>query len=91
MHWLLPPPDSVRRTLASRKPDKVPRNYDRRDFHLDGCMDMEITFYDKTLTTTVCVKMDAVDQLLLSEVVCHQLEIVRHHPSIVAQKGARRL
>ena len=22
-----------------RKPDKVPRTYDRRTFHLDGCMD----------------------------------------------------
>ena len=40
---------------------------------VDGCMEMEITFEGKTLTTMVYVKMDAVDQLLLSEGVCRQL------------------
>ena len=53
-----------------RAPDKVPRTYDRKVFRLDGCMDMDISFGDKTLNTTVYNKMDAADQLLLSEGVC---------------------
>ena len=69
-----------------KKPDKVPRNYDGREFHLDGCMEMEITFEGKMLTTMVYVKMDAIDQLLLSEGVCRQLGIVTYHPSLISRK-----
>lgn len=32
-----------------QKPDKVPRNFDRREFQLDSCMEMDITFEGKTL------------------------------------------
>ena len=32
-----------------RKPDKVPRTYDRKTFHLDRCMDMDLSFADKTM------------------------------------------
>ena len=67
-----------------RKPDKVPRNYDGREFQLDGCMDMDITFEGKNLATTVYIKMNAIDQLLLSEGVCRQLGIVTYHPSVVS-------
>ena len=69
-----------------RKPDKVPRNYDGREFQLDGCMDMDmdITFEGKNLATTVYIKMNAIDQLLLSEGVCRQLCIVTYHPSVVS-------
>ena len=72
-----------------RKPDKVPRNYDGREFRLDGCMEMDITFHEKTITTTVYIKMDAVDQLLLSEGVCRQLGIVMYHTSVVPRKTTR--
>ena len=73
-----------------RKPDKVPRNYDGREFWLDGCMEMDITFQDKTLTTTVYIKMDAIDQLLLSEGVCRQLGIVTYHPSLVTGRAPKK-
>ena len=72
-----------------KKPDKVPRNYDRKVFHLDGCMDLDIAFEGKTLRTTVYVKMDAFDQLLLSEGVCRQLGIVQYHPSVSARKASK--
>ena len=35
-----------------KKPDRVPRNYDGKEFHLDGCMEMDLTFHDITLTTS---------------------------------------
>ena len=72
-----------------RKPDTIPKNYDRREFCLDGCMEMDITFQDKTMKTTVYIKMDAFDQLLLSEGVCRQLGIVAYHPSLVTEKAPR--
>ena len=60
------------RKKAFRKPDKVPRTYDQRTFRLDGCIDLNISYEDKVLTTTVYVKMDAAEPLLLSEGVCRQ-------------------
>ena len=56
-----------------QKPDKVPWTYDRKTFRLDGCMDMDISFADKTMSMTVYIKMDAHDQLLLLEGVCRQV------------------
>ena len=70
-----------------RKSDKVPRNYDGKIFHLDGCMDMDITFDGKTMKTIVYIKSDASDQLLLSEGVSRQLGIVTYHPSVQARKA----
>lgn len=64
------------------KPDKVPRTYDRRIFTLDGKMELEIPFEDKVLKTNVYVKMDAPDELLLSEGTCRQLGIISYHPSV---------
>ena len=72
-----------------RKADSVPRTYDRKVFKLDGCMDMEVTFQEKTIKTTVYIKMDATDQLLLSEGVCRQLELVTYHPTVQPKKPAR--
>ena len=63
-------------------PDRVPKTYDRKAFHLDGRMELEISFHGKTMRTMVYVKMDAPDQLLLSEGVCRQLEIVTYHRSL---------
>lgn len=44
--------------------------YVREPFRLDGCIDLDISFSEKTMKTTVYVKMDAQEQLLLSEGVC---------------------
>ena len=54
-------------------------------FGLDGPMEMEISFAGKVMKTTVYIKMDAPDRLLLSEGVCRQLGIVNYHPSLLSQ------
>ena len=48
-----------------RKADKIPHTYVREPFRLDGCIDLNISFDEKTMKTPVYVKMDAQDQLLL--------------------------
>ena len=50
-----------------KKADRIPQTYDRKTFNLDGRMDMEVTFEGKAMCTPVYIKMDAADQLLLSE------------------------
>jgi hypothetical protein len=62
-----------------KTPDGVPRTYDRKVFHLDGRMELEISFQGKAMKPMVCIKMDAPDELLLSEGVCRQLGIVTYH------------
>ena len=73
-----------------RKQDRVPRNNDGKEFHLNGCMEMDLTFQDITLTTTVYIKMDIIDQLLLSEGVCRQLGILSYHSSVTSQEAQKR-
>ena len=73
-----------------RPADKTPRNYDQRPFQLDGRLDLDIGFGEHTLRTPVYVKMDAHDQLLLSEGVCRQLGIVSYHPSVERWRGGNR-
>ena len=65
-----------------KEADKVPHTYDRRQFKLDGRLDLDVNFDDKTINTPIYVKMDAYDDLLLSEGVCRHLGIVNYHPSI---------
>ena len=65
-----------------KRPDKVPRNYDQRPFTLHGRMDLDFTFAGKTMTTPVYIKLDAEEQLLLSEGVCRQLGIIQYHPDV---------
>ena len=65
-----------------KNPDKIPRNYDQRPFKLDGRMDLDITFNGKAIRTPVYIKIDAHEQLLLSEGVCRQLEIIQYHPDV---------
>ena len=67
--------------------DKTPRNYDGHPFTLDGRMDLELTFKDRTMCTPVYIKLDAEDQLLLSEGVCCQLEIIAYHPDVEVWRG----
>ena len=62
-----------------KKADKVPRTYDQKPFVLDGRMDLDVTFDGKTMCTPIYIKMDAHDQLLLSEGVCRQLGILSYH------------
>ena len=69
--------------------DKVPHGYDQRPFQLNGRMDLDITFGDKTMKTAVYIKMDAVDQLLLSEGVCRQLDIISYHGNVKKCRGAK--
>ena len=45
-------------------------------------MDLELAFGDKTIVTPVYLKMDAADQLLLSEGVCSQLGIVSYDANV---------
>jgi len=73
-----------------KKADKVPRTYDQRTFKLDGRMDMDITFEGKTMCTPVYIKMNATDQLLLSEGVCRQLGVVTFHPKVERWRGSGR-
>ena len=72
-----------------RPADKIPRTYNRQPFSLDGWMDLDVTFGDKTMQTPVYIKMDAPDQLLLSEGVCRQLSIVTYHKDVCSPNGDR--
>jgi len=69
--------------------DKRALNYDRQPIQLDGRIDLDITFGDKTMKTPVYIKMNAHEQLLLSEGVCRQLNIVVYHDHVQAQKHSR--
>ena len=62
--------------------DKTPRTYDQKTFRLDGRLDLDITFQERTMKTPVYVKMDAKEQLLLSEGVCRQLGIMQYHEQV---------
>ena len=73
-----------------QRPDKTPRNYDQTPFTLDGRLELDISFAGTTMRTPVYVKMDAPDQLLLSEGVCRQLGIISYHPSVVQLKGGNK-
>ncbi len=65
-----------------KPPDRAPRNYDQRPFKLHGMINLSISFAGQVLTTTVYVKMDTVEPLLLSEGVCRQLGIIQYHPQV---------
>ena len=64
------------------KSDKTPKTYDQRTFTLDGRMMLTIEFDEKCLTTSVYLKMDSPDDLLLSEGVCRQLGIIQYHSEV---------
>ena len=69
--------------------DKQPRTYDQRTFILDGIINMEIKLKDKVMKTPVYIKMDAHDQLLLSEGLCCQLGIVSYDPGVQVWRGGK--
>jgi hypothetical protein len=53
-------------------------------------MDLDLSFGEKTMTTPIYLKMDAHDQLLLSEGVCRQLGIISYHPNVEIWRGGRK-
>jgi len=67
-----------------KPPDKTPVGYDNRPFKLNGSLDLAIMFADHTLHTTVYLKMDARDPLLLSEGACDLLGVTMYHPDVGA-------
>ena len=68
------------------KPDKIPKTYSRETFTLDGVMELHVSFGERTMKTSVYIKMDAYDQLLLSEGVCRQLGIISYHSDVYPGK-----
>ena len=66
---------------AFKKPDKIPYTYDHQPFSLDGKLELDTIFDNHTMRTPVYVKIDAQE---LSEGVCHQLGIIKYHPSVDA-------
>ena len=73
-----------------KKADKTPHTYNQQTFRLDGRMDLDVTFGERTLNTPVYIKVDAADQLLLSEGTCRQLGIVSYHPAVETWRGGGR-
>ena len=57
-------------------------NYNNQPIVLDGQMEVDISFEDREVHTTVYVKVKAPDPLLLSETVCRELGIIQYHPSV---------
>ena len=66
--------------------DKAAFTYDNRPIKLNGKLELDIVFGGKTVTTPIYLKMDAGDQLLLSEGICSHLGIVSYHPSVMSKK-----
>ena len=66
--------------------DKKAYSYDGKPFSLDGKLNLNLTFGEYTMSTPIYVKMNAEDQLLLSEGVCRQLGIVSYHPDVFNNK-----
>lgn len=59
--------------------------YDNKPFKLDGAMELAVSFGGKVITTPVYIKMDAEDQLLLSEGLCIQLGVVTYHGEVTTE------
>ena len=72
------------------KSEKIPYTYDHKPFKLDGCLDLNISFEEKTMRTPIHVKMGSKEPPLLSEGVCRQLGIVTYHPKVSTPEGKER-
>ena len=75
-----------------KAPDKTPHGYGQKPFRLDGHLNLDITFGNRTMSTPIYIKMDVKKDLLVSEGVCHQLGIVTYHPEVgpMTQGASRR-
>ena len=69
-----------------KTPDKIPKTYDQKTFHIDGQIDVDISFQEHAMKTPVYVKMDAKELFLLSEGVCRQLGVVTYHKFQVSNR-----
>ena len=72
-----------------KPPDKSPRNYNQQPFKLDGRLDLDVSFQGKAMSTPIYAKMDAREQLLLSEGVCRQLGIVSYHQDVEPREPSK--
>ena len=63
-------------------PDRVPLTYDHRPFAIYGRKDLNICLENKEMKNPVHIRMDAHDQRLLSEEVCHHLGIVSYYTKV---------
>ena len=50
-----------------KAPDRTPNGYGQKPFRQDGRLDLDITFGDRTMNTPIYIKMDAKEDLLVSE------------------------
>ena len=73
-----------------KPPDKRPRTYNQQAFHIDGKIEVDVSFDNRTMKTAVYVKMDAPEQLLLSEGICRQLGILTYHPDVQPGNGDKK-
>ena len=67
--------------------DKQAFTYNKQRISLDGQIDVDISFGDKQVHTTIYVKIEAPDPLLLSEAACRHLEIIHYHPNVKPLDG----
>ena len=65
-----------------KPPDRTACIYGHQPLKLDGQLDLQIKFGEKSMSERVYVKLDAPDALLLSENVCCKLNIVTYHPDV---------
>ena len=70
-----------------KKPDRTAFTYDNKPFKLDGVMELTISFKSKMISTPVYIKMDAADQLLLSEGLCRQLGVVTYDKDVEMEEA----
>lgn len=73
-----------------KRPDKTPFTYDNKPFKQDGVMELAISFEGKVVCTPVYIKMDAEDQLLLSEGLCRQLGVVTYHSAVEVENTSQK-
>ena len=59
-----------------KPPNRTQHNYDQQPFHVNGRVDLDVSFLDKTMNMSIYVKMDAHEPSLLSEGVCRQMGII---------------
>lgn len=69
--------------------DKCHHTYTHELFKLHGCMDLNITFGERTMRTPVFIKMDARDPLFLSEGACRQLGIISYNQDVLPEKKTK--
>ena len=74
-----------------KRADKTPRTYEQRISTLHGHLDLHIEFAGRVLNILIYVKMDAPEDLLLSEGVSRQLGIIHYHPVVRPMKDTGKL